>query len=190
MALRHPPKNVVPPAARVRRRAPRVVRFEEPPEGFWRRWRRRLIRPATVVPRRPALPRRPSGVLGYYYTVFSAAHRPPAPRRGLHAQRRASTPRRSSCASGENMSAEDLVAWLKRAGYVEKAQQADTARGRYQLDGRERRNRAEQGLAHRRPAAVPARARPVRQGRQVGRRRSRPRRAAARSSRARGLSRS
>ena len=48
MALRHPPKDVVPPA--VRRRAPRVVRFEEPPEGFWRRWRRRLIRPATVIP--------------------------------------------------------------------------------------------------------------------------------------------
>jgi penicillin-binding protein 1B len=32
---------------------------------------------------------------------------------------------------GENLSEDDLIAYLKRAGYVEKNQQADTARGRY-----------------------------------------------------------
>ena len=34
---------------------------------------------------------------------------------------------------GESLSQEDLVAYLKRAGYVEKSQQADNARGRYSL---------------------------------------------------------
>jgi penicillin-binding protein 1B len=34
---------------------------------------------------------------------------------------------------GENLSEDDLIAYLKRAGYVEKSQQADTARGRYSL---------------------------------------------------------
>ncbi|HYY95755.1 MAG TPA: hypothetical protein VE713_14725, partial [Pyrinomonadaceae bacterium] len=70
MALRHPPKEIIPPAAPKRQRAPRVVRFEEPPESFWRRWRRRLIRPATVVPT-VVLTVASVAVLGYYYHVFS-----------------------------------------------------------------------------------------------------------------------
>ena len=37
--------------------------------------------------------------------------------------------------TGENLSVEDLVAYLKRAGYVEQAQQAETARGRYSVSG-------------------------------------------------------
>src|SRR5688500_3040001 len=131
MALRHPPKNVVPPAAR--RRAPRVVRFEEPPEGFWRRWRRRLIRPATVIPA-VALFLLTAAVLGYYYTVFS--ERIDRLLRGAVFTRSAglySAPKQLR--AGENISTDDLIARLKRAGYVEKARQADTARGRYQLDG-------------------------------------------------------
>src|SRR6185369_6373318 len=32
---------------------------------------------------------------------------------------------------GENMSTDELTAYLRRAGYVEKNTQADTARGRY-----------------------------------------------------------
>jgi penicillin-binding protein 1B len=133
MALRHPPKNVVPPAARVRQRAPHVVRFEEPPEGFWRRWRRRLIRPATVVPVVLLFLVTAAG-LGYYYTVFS--ERIDRLLRGEVFTRSAglySAPKQLR--AGENISAEDLIAWLKRAGYVEKERQADTARGRYQLDG-------------------------------------------------------
>src|SRR2546423_5779349 len=66
MALRHPPKEIIPPAERKKPRGPRVVRFEEPPEGFWRRWRRRLIRPATVIPT-AVLAVITVGVLGYYY---------------------------------------------------------------------------------------------------------------------------
>ena len=30
---------------------------------------------------------------------------------------------------------EDVVAYLRRAGYVERGQQAETARGRYAIDG-------------------------------------------------------
>src|ERR1051325_6946368 len=70
MALRPPPKDVIPPAARARTRGPRVVRFEEPPEGFWRRWRRRLIRPLTIIPV-AVVTLIVVAVLGYYYTVFS-----------------------------------------------------------------------------------------------------------------------
>lgn len=133
MALRHPPKDVIPPAARVRQRSARVVRFEEPPEGFWRRWRRRLIRPATVIPA-VALTVLAAGVLGYYYTVFS--ERIDRLLRGEVFTRSAglySAPKQLR--AGESVSAEDLVAGLKRAGYVEKARQADDARGRYRLDG-------------------------------------------------------
>ena len=131
MALRHPPKDVVPPAAR--RRAPRVVRFEEPPEGFWRRWRRRLIRPATVIPA-AVLTVAVVAVLGYYYTVFS--ERIDKLLRGEVFTRSAgiyAAPKQIR--TGEGLSVEDLVAKLKRAGYVERSQQADTARGRFHVEG-------------------------------------------------------
>src|SRR5687767_960801 len=118
MALRHPPKDVVPPPARSRGRAPRVVRFQEPPEGFWRRWRRRLIRPATVVPAVIVFVVS-AAVLGYYYTVFS--ERIDRLLRGEVFTRSAgiyAAPRQLR--AGEGMSVEDLIARLKRAGYVER----------------------------------------------------------------------
>src|SRR5215211_6357727 len=130
MALRHPPKNVVPPAAC---RAPRVVRFEEPPEGFWRRWRRRLIRPATVIPA-AVVTFAVVAVLAYYYTVFS--ERIDKLLRGEVFTRSAgiyAAPKQVK--AGEGLSVEDLVNRLRRAGYVERAQQADTARGRFNVDG-------------------------------------------------------
>ncbi|MDT7779035.1 MAG: penicillin-binding protein [Acidobacteriota bacterium] len=133
MALRHPPKDIVPPAAPKGRRVPRVVRFEEPPEGFWRRWRRRLIRPATVIPV-VALTVLAVVVLAYYYSVFS--QRIDRLLRGEVFTRSAgiyAAPRQLRV--GENMSIDDLVVRMKRAGYVEKAQQADTVRGRYSIDG-------------------------------------------------------
>ncbi|HWS86876.1 MAG TPA: PBP1A family penicillin-binding protein [Pyrinomonadaceae bacterium] len=133
MALRHPPKDVVPPAASARRRGPRVVRFEEPPEGFWRRWRRRLIRPATVIPA-ALVTIAVAAVLAYYYTVFS--ERIDKLLRGEVFTRSAgiyAAPKQIK--TGEGLSVEDLVGRLKRAGYVERAQQADTARGRFSVDG-------------------------------------------------------
>ncbi|MBV8857929.1 MAG: PBP1A family penicillin-binding protein [Acidobacteria bacterium] len=133
MALRHPPKDVVPPPAPARRRAPRVVRFEEPPEGFWHRWRRRLVRPATVIPA-AVITLLIVGVLGYYYTVFS--ERIDKLLRGEVFTRSAgiyAAPKQVR--AGEGLSVEDLVGRLKRAGYVERTLQADDARGRFGVDG-------------------------------------------------------
>jgi penicillin-binding protein 1B len=133
MALRHPPKDVVPPPAHTRRRAPRVYQFEEPPEGFWRRWRRRLIRPATVIPA-VVVTLIIAGLLGYYYTLFS--ERIDKLLRGEVFTRSAgiyAAPKQVK--AGDGLSAEELVARLKRAGYVERAQQADTARGRFSVEG-------------------------------------------------------
>jgi penicillin-binding protein 1B len=130
MALRHPPPDYVPPPARQRRGA-RVVRFEQPPEGFFRRWRRRLIRPATVIPL-VFLTTLTVGLLGYYYWVFS--ERVDRLLRGEVFTRSAgvyAAPRQLR--TGDNLSVEDLVGRLKRAGYVERAQQAETARGRFSV---------------------------------------------------------
>jgi penicillin-binding protein 1B len=133
MALRHPPKEIVPPPAHRRPRAPRVVAFQEPPEDFWRRWRRRLIRPATVIPV-IVLTVLVVGVLGYYYTVFS--ERIDRLLRGEVFTRSAglyAAPRQIR--AGEGLAVEDVVARLKGAGYVERAQQADETRGRFSLEG-------------------------------------------------------
>src|SRR3989440_12564557 len=133
MALRHPPKEIIPPAERKKPRGPRVVRFEEPPEGFWRRWRRRLIRPATVIPV-VVLTVIVVAVLGYYYQVFS--QRIDRLLRGEVFTRSAgiyAAPKQIRAGSG--VSLDDVVTQLKRAGYVEKTQQADNARGRYNVDG-------------------------------------------------------
>jgi penicillin-binding protein 1B len=133
MALRHPPNDVVPPAAHARRRGPRVYRFEEPPEGFWRRWRRRLIRPATVIPA-AVITLVVVGLLGYYYTIFS--ERIDKLLRGEVFTRSAgiyAAPKQIR--AGDGLTVEDLIAGLKRAGYVERAQQADTARGRFNVEG-------------------------------------------------------
>jgi len=133
MALRHPPKEIIPPAAGKKPRAPRVVRFEQPPESFWRRWRRRLIRPATVVPV-VVLTAVTVGVLGYYYHVFS--QRIDRLLRGEVFTRSAgiyAAPKQIR--TGAGLSIEDVINQLKRAGYVEHAQQADTARGRYSVEG-------------------------------------------------------
>src|SRR3954468_16478836 len=133
MALRHPPKDVIPPAARRTRPGPRAVKYEEPPEGFWRRWRRRLIRPATVIPA-TILFVATVALLGYYYHVFS--QRIDRLLRGEVFTRSAglyAAPKQIH--PGDGLSVDDLVTKLKRVGYVEKSQQADNSRGRYTVDG-------------------------------------------------------
>ncbi|HWS56778.1 MAG TPA: transglycosylase domain-containing protein [Pyrinomonadaceae bacterium] len=132
MSQRYPPKDYIRPPAR-QRRGPRVVRFEEPPEGFFRRWRRRLLRPLFVVPV-VFLTAFAVGLLGYYYWVFSA--RIDRLLRGEVFTRSAgvyAAPRQLR--PNDNLSVEDLVVRLKRAGYVERAQQADTSRGRFSVGG-------------------------------------------------------
>src|SRR5215210_906363 len=139
MAVRHPPENSVPPVARSgrggasRRRPPRVVKYEEPPKGFFRRWARRIFRPPVIIAL-VFLTTITIGVLGYYWFVFSA--RIDRLLNGEVFTRSAgiyAAPKELRV--GENITADELIAYLKRAGYVEKAQQADSARGRYAVDG-------------------------------------------------------
>ncbi|MDQ1613031.1 MAG: penicillin-binding protein [Pyrinomonadaceae bacterium] len=132
MPVRHPPNNRVPPPA-AGRRAARVVRYDEPEEGFFRRWRRRIFRPPVVIAL-VLLTTFTVGVLGYYYYIFS--ERVDRLIGGEIFTRSAgvyTAPK--DLRVGAPLSADDLVKRLQRAGYVERAAQADDARGRYALNG-------------------------------------------------------
>jgi penicillin-binding protein 1B len=74
------------------------------------------------------------GTFGYYWVVFSA--RIDNLLKGDVFTRSAgiyAAPKQIR--TGQNISQEDLLAYLKRAGYVERGQQGDSARGRYVIDG-------------------------------------------------------
>ncbi|PYS24469.1 MAG: hypothetical protein DMF72_05220 [Acidobacteria bacterium] len=132
MAIRHPPDDNVP---RVIRRSgmppPRVIRYDESEPGFLRRLLRFLLRPYIVIPVTLVAVLAVS-VLVYYWFVFSA--RIDNLLKGEVFTRSAgiyAAPKQIR--AGQNISEDDLVAYLKRAGYVERNQQADVARGRYAI---------------------------------------------------------
>src|SRR5437764_1148013 len=134
MAFRHPPDDHIP---RVVRRGsmppPRVVLYDEPKRGFFSRLVRFLLRPYIIIPV-ALLAVLTITVLGYYWVVFSARidnllkGEVFTRSAGIYA---AAKPIRA----GQTISGDDLIAYLKRAGYVERGQQADSARGRYALNG-------------------------------------------------------
>ena len=131
MSVRHPPKNRVPPVAG--RRRPRVVKYAAPDEGWVRRLGRRVFRPPVLVAL-AIITTFTVSVFGYYYYVFSA--RIDRLISGEIFTRSAgiyTAPRELRVGAG--LSADDLVARLQRANYVEKSQQADAARGRYTVNG-------------------------------------------------------
>ena len=135
MAIRHPPRDNVPPVAvsGKRPRRSRIVKYQEPPVGFFRRWMGRIFRPPLIIAL-VFLTTVTIGVFGYYWFVFS--ERIDRLLNGEVFTRTAgiyAAPK--NLRVGENISVEELVAYLKTAGYVEKAQQAETARGRYNADG-------------------------------------------------------
>jgi penicillin-binding protein 1B len=136
MPIRHPPEDRVPPVAKKsggKRGRPGIVKYQQPPVGFWRRWIKRIFRPPVVIAL-VFLTTITIGVLGYYWYVFSK--RIDLLLNGEIYTRSAgiyAAPKQLF--TGENLSVDDLVNHLKRVGYVEKAQQADSARGRYQLKG-------------------------------------------------------
>ena len=74
------------------------------------------------------------GILIYYWTVFSRridnllAGEVFTRSAGIYAAPK-------QLRTGETISEADLIAFLKRAGYVEKTQQGDTSRGRYTAAG-------------------------------------------------------
>src|SRR5918997_3605052 len=136
MPIRHPPEDRVPPVAKKsggKNRRPRIVKYEQPPVGFWRRWTKRIFRPPVVIAL-VFLTTITIGVLGYYWYVFSK--RIDLLLNGEIYTRSAgiyAAPKQLFI--GENLSVDELVSHLKRAGYVEKSQQAESARGRYRVDG-------------------------------------------------------
>src|SRR5215212_8567190 len=137
MAIRHPPEDSVPPVAKKKKvpakRGSRIVRYSEAEPGFFRRWTGRIFRPPVVIAL-VFLSTVTIGLLGYYWWVFSAridnllngeVYTRTA---GIYAAPR-------ELRTGENLSVDELVNYLKRAGYVEKMQQAEASRGRYRVNG-------------------------------------------------------
>src|ERR1043166_3562007 len=134
MAIRHPRDDHIPRVVRGGRvPQPRVVRHQEPEAGFVRRLVRFLFRPYFVIP--ALLVAVAAGtVLTYYWIIFSA--RIDNLLRGEVFTRSAgiyAAPK--TIRAGQTISEEDLLAYLKRAGYVERNQQADSARCRYSING-------------------------------------------------------
>lgn len=134
MAIRRPPDDYIP---RIIRRGgqppPRVIRYEEPPQSFFQRLLRFLLKPYIAIPAVVVFVLC-STVLIYYWMVFSAR---------IDNLLKGEVFTRSACIYaapkqirvGQNLSHEDLLAYLRRAGYVERGQQAESARGRYAIDG-------------------------------------------------------
>ncbi len=135
MAIRRPPDDFIPPVVRGGRiPPPRVVRYvEDQPPGFLRGLLRFLLRPYIVIPA-VLITAVIIGVFVYYWVIFSA--RIDNLLKGEVFTRSAgiyAAPKQIR--AGQNISEDDLVAYLKRAGYVERGQQAESARGRYALAG-------------------------------------------------------
>lgn len=137
MPVRYPPPGRIPPVQQHvgagRFRDQRIVSYAEAGPGLRRRLFRRLLS-APVLISVGFLTLVALVVLIYYWTIFS--------RRidnllrgevftssaGIYA-----APKRLRV--GETTSQDDLISYLKRAGYVEKSQQAETSRGRYSVNG-------------------------------------------------------
>ena len=111
-----------------------MVRYEEPPRSFGRRLLRFLLKPYIIVPLVLVCGLIIAG-LAYYWVVFSG--RIDNLLRGDVFTRSAgiyAAPKMVRV--NQSISEDDFVGYLKRAGYVERNQQADSARGRYSMSGR------------------------------------------------------
>lgn len=130
MPARYPPEQT-PPEGKRSRRDSRIVAYSEPQKSRSRRIARRLISPPVIIPVL-VLATLVVGFLVYYWTVFSG--RIDNLLKGDVYTRSAgiyAAPKQLRV--GQTLTPERLIEFLKHAGYVEKAQQADKARGRYSL---------------------------------------------------------
>src|ERR1043165_3653763 len=128
MPVRYPPYTP-PPSDR----KPRVVSYQQQEPGFTRLVLRRLLSLPVIIPL-VLIGAIVLGILIYYWTVFS--HRIDNLLAGEVFTRSAgiyAAPKQLR--TGEPIAEADVIAFLKRAGYVEKTQQADTSRGRYTAAG-------------------------------------------------------
>src|SRR5678815_6050788 len=129
MPVRYPPDQY----PRQSNRNPRVVSYVEHGPGFFRRLLRRLFSASVIIPV-VFIGAIVLGILIYYWTIFSGridnllAGEVFTRTAGIYA-----APKQLSV--NESISQADLIGFLKRAGYVEKTQQADNSRGRYTVNG-------------------------------------------------------
>ncbi len=134
MPLRYPPTDSEPSVVRSNQGITRrkIVSYEEPRTSFARRSIRRLLSPFVLIPL-ALLVAIVVCVFVYYWSIFSG--RIDNLLKGEVYTRSAgiyAAPKQLRV--GETISQDDLIAYLKRAGYVEKGTQAETARGRYVLN--------------------------------------------------------
>jgi len=134
MPVRRPPDENFPRIVRrVPQPTPQVIRYEQPKRSFWRSVLRFLTRPYVAIPAVLVIALCAT-LLIYYWIVFSA--RIDNLLKGDVFTRSAgiyAAPKQIR--AGQSISTENLIDYLKRAGYVERGQQADLARGRYAIDG-------------------------------------------------------
>lgn len=134
MPVRYPPEGK-PPGVRPGndpRGQARIVAYTQPDPSFGRRVLRRLLSPPVVIPL-AAISIIVFGFLIYYWTVFSG--RIDNLLKGEVFTRSAgiyAAPKQLHV--GQAISQDQLLELLKSAGYVEKAHQADKARGRYSVN--------------------------------------------------------
>jgi penicillin-binding protein 1B len=111
----------------------RIVAYVPPKVSFRRRFVRRLISPPVIIPI-VLLATLIVGCFVYYWTIFSG--RIDNLLKGEVFTRSAgiyAAPKQLRV--GQTITQENLIEFLKHSGYVEKAQQADKARGRYSQSG-------------------------------------------------------
>src|SRR5215510_8219898 len=132
MPVRYPPEQYPRPNNRDPRN-PRGVSYVENGPGFARRFLRRLFSAPVIIPL-VFISAIVLGILIYYWTIFSGridnllAGEVYTRTAGIYA-----APKQLRV--NETISQADVIGFLKRAGYVEKTQQADTSRGRYSISG-------------------------------------------------------
>ena len=134
MPVRYPPNNPTSPIRNTGNpRKTRVVAYAEPEQSLARRILRRLFSAPVMIPI-AFLGAIVFGILIYYWTIFSG--RIDNLLKGEVYTRSAgiyAAPKQLRV--NESVSEDELIALLKRAGYVEKGTQADTSRGRYLENG-------------------------------------------------------
>src|SRR5215204_2479186 len=133
MPLRYPPDNQHSRTTTRDLKKTHVVSYVGSRPSFPRRVLRRLLSASVLIPL-VFVSAIIFGVLIYYWTVFSRridnllAGEVYTRTAGIYA-----APKQLRV--NETISQADVITFLKRAGYVEKSQQADTSRGRYAVNG-------------------------------------------------------
>src|SRR3954451_21009110 len=133
MPVRYPPDNQYSRTTNRDPKSPRVVSYVATRPSFVRRVLRRLVSASVLIPL-VFVTAIVLGILIYYWTVFSGridnllAGEVFTRTAGIYA-----APKQLRV--NETIPQADVITFLKRAGYVEKTQQADESRGRYSVNG-------------------------------------------------------